>query len=357
MAEGQSGERIVDLMAALVGRARGGLLHVIIVTMYLFSGISGSKAGDIAAIGSALSKRLNALGYPREESAAVLAASAAMGETIPPSIALLVLASVVNISVGTLFIAGLLPAAFLAVCLMILAYVRARTHNFPRGAPFNPRSALIALRRAALSLTSPIVLLGAIFSGFVTPTEGSAVAVVYASAITLRYGLSWNTLRLIADRSVSMIGMIMLIIAAAKAFSFALTFSGIASLVVSALEAVPGGPRAFLVVSVLVLIVLGSVFEGLPALLIFPPFLLPVATSMGISPIQFGILMIIAMGIGAFTPPLGVGVYVATSVSGTTMEATARPLAMYLLVLIAGAVALSLIPDIVLWLPRTLGPA
>jgi tripartite ATP-independent transporter DctM subunit len=355
MAGGEISQRVVDFTAALVGRVRGGLLHVCIVSMYIFSGMSGSKAGDIAAVGSGLTSRLAARGYKREECAAILAASAAMGETIPPSIAILVFAAMSSLSVGTLFIAGILPAAFLAVCLMILVWLRARTHQFTRGDKFSVRALVVATRRALLSLTVPVVLFVAIFGGITTETEGSALVVIYALLVTLRYGIRPGVLRWIGGQAVGLIGMVMFLVGAGKAFSFFVTFTGIPHFLTDHLSSLPGGKFSFVVATILMLIVLGSIFEGLPALIILTPLLLPIAQDAGMDPIHYGILLIVALGIGAFTPPLGVGVYVATAVSGATMEKTAKPLGFYLIGLFAGALAIGFIPWITLVLPRLTG--
>ncbi len=348
--------RLVRFAMSLVGRMRGGLLQVVVVTIFLVSGVSGSKVADVAAVGPVVRGELKRQGYRESDGAAVLAASAAMGETIPPSIAMLVLGSVTPISIGTLFVAGLLPAAVIALCLMALIYLLARRR--PRqesGAAESGR--LRAIPGAILPLVMPVALVAGIKFGIATPTEASSVAVIYGLA------LSWLVYRALRPRHVitlavecaSAAGMVLFVLAAASSFAWVLTAANLPQELVGLLGATGGSKLAFMAGSVVLLIVIGSLLEGLPALIILAPLLVPIAVHMGISAVQYGIVLILAMGVGAFIPPIGVGFYVSAAVAGSDIESAARAMIPYAVVLVLAVLLIAFIPEITLVLPRLIG--
>lgn len=348
--------RLVRFVQALVGHFRGGLLQVMVVSMYLVSGLSGAKSADVAAVGSVMRDMLRRQGYSLEQSTAVLASSAAMGETVPPSIAMLVLGSVTTLSIGALFIAGLIPAAVVAVCLMALIYVQAWRTNMPR----SPRATLGELVRAAfggtLPLLMPVILLGGIILGVATPTEVSSFAVVYGlvlSAVVYRELGMRDFLRGVVDCA-AMSGLILFILAAASSFAWALTVAQLPQRLVGLLAGVHQSQWVFLLVSIALLIVAGSILEGLPALLILAPLLMPIATKVGVNDLHYGIVLVIAMGIGAFMPPVGVGFYITCAVCGTTIERSARAMIPFVIVLCLGLLVVALVPWFTLYLPATL---
>ncbi|MGO8868350.1 MAG: TRAP transporter large permease subunit [Alphaproteobacteria bacterium] len=349
--------RLVRFVQALVGHFRGGLLQVMVVSMYLVSGLSGSKAADIAAIGTVMRDMLKRERYDENESTAVLAASAAMGETVPPSIAMLILGSITKLSMAALFIAGLVPAAVIALCLMALIYIRARTATVLR----SPRATASTMVKtgigALLPLMMPLLLLVGIASGAATPTEVSSLAVVYglilAVALYREMGLR-SFLRTTVDAAV-MTGMVLFILAAASALSWVLTVAEVPQRLVDLLHTVRGSESIFLVGTIVLLIVVGAVLEGLPALNVLGPLLLPIAGQIGVNELHYGIVLIIAMGIGAFLPPIGVGFYVCCSVMRTNIERSASAMVPYLICLIIGLLIVTFIPGITLFLPRSLG--
>jgi tripartite ATP-independent transporter DctM subunit len=356
MDRGGVSRRLVEFMRSLIGHVRGGLLLVMVGAMYLFSGISGSKGADIAAVGTTMSGMLRREGYDSGESVAVLAASAAMGETIPPSVAILILSSVTSLSVAALFAAGVVPATLIAVLLMTAIYIRARRLEMPRSdrpaVPVVVRSGLSAL----VAVVVPVILFGGIISGTTTPTEVSAVAILVGLVVSgvvyreLTLAAFWETLRATGH----LVGMVLFIVAAASAFSWTLTIAQLPQAVTSLVAASPGGGTTFLIVSIVGLVIVGAVFEGLPAILIFGPLMLPIALHFGVNPVQYGIVLIIAMGIGAFSPPMGVGLYTACLVGGASMEKTIRPMIWYVIVLMIGLVFVAFVPAISLTLPKLL---
>jgi len=348
-------KRLVDLLDAWVSHWRGGLLLTEIVAMYVFSGMSGSKTADMAVVGSVMREPMRQKGYPPRESVAVLAASGAMGETVPPSIAILILGSITTLSIGSLFAAGLLPAAVLAAALMMGVVIRARIVALPRGDRFSVRRAVVALPPAIPAVMVPVIVIGGIVLGVGTPTEASSFAVVYGLVVA---ALVYHSLHLkqlwVILRDASLIGgMVLLILATASLLSNAVTLDGIPTLILQLLTHV-GGRAGFLTVSIIVLIVLGVVLEGLPALVIFGPLLLPIATKVGIAPLQFGIILIMAMGIGVFAPPVGIGLYQACVIGGSTMSEVIRPSLYYTAFLILGLAVVGAVPAITLTVPHLL---
>ena len=285
----------------------------------------------------------------------MLAASAAMGETIPPSIAMLVLGSVTPISIGTLFIAGLLPAVVIALSLMLLIYVLAR--RGPRREPVQiEASRLRAIPGAVLPLIMPVAMVMAIKFGIATPTEASSVAVIYGvvlSALVYRAMPIGTVLRL-AGECANSAGMVLFVLSSASAFAWVLTAANLPQELVLVLGAMGGGQWAFMAGSVVLLIVIGSLLEGLPALIILAPLLLPIAVHMGVDAVQYGIVLILAMGVGAFIPPIGVGFYVSAAVAGADIESAARTMIPYAIVLILAVLLIAFVPEITLVLPRLL---
>jgi tripartite ATP-independent transporter DctM subunit len=354
MDAGGVSRRLVNLISSLVGHFRGGLLQSVIASMYLYSGISGSKTADVAAVGSALSKSLERAGYRPGESVAVLSASAAMGETIPPSIAMIVLGSITTVSIGALFLAGLLPAALIAGCLSIAVYIRARRTGMPR-APRPPARLIMASGvRAIPALLMPVMLFGGIVLGIATPTEVSSFTVVYGVALGM---FGYRELRLrdvwsITTRATTLVGMVLLIVGSANAFALAVTVEMVPQRLSSAMAHAPGGKVFFLVATLVALIVFGAVLEGLPALLLLAPILLPIAAGLGINELHYAIVLVIAMGIGAFSPPLGIGYYISCAVCQTPPEDGFRPMMTYVGVLIVGLLLVTFVPDVTLIVPR-----
>ena len=343
-------------MIDMVGHWTGGLLIAEVLAMYIFSGISGSKAADIATVGSIMKVPLREHGYPPTESVAVLAASAAMGETIPPSLMLLVLGSITTLSVGSLFVAGLLPAAVLALALIIAVVVRSRLNGYRKGEAFNFRRALRSTPPAIPAFLVPIIVVGGIVGGIASPTESATFAVVYgfiaASIVYHSIGprLAWTALR---DAALTA-GMVLFMVAASNLLSQAIVIDGLGRALANGFAALES-QTAFLFVTMLVMIVVGFVLEGLPAVLIAAPILLPVATRIGIDPLQYGIVLTMAVGIGVFLPPVGIGYFIACAIGEAPVNATMRPSLIYNIVLVLGLILVIVFPQITVWLPHLFG--
>jgi tripartite ATP-independent transporter DctM subunit len=346
--------RLASVAEAALTRVPGSLQHVVVVTMYLFSGLSGSKIADVAAVGSTMDGPMRAAGYPPSETAAVLSASAIMGESIPPSVIMLVLSSITSLSVAGLFAAGILPAAFIALLLMGWIFWSALRHPVQAPTAFSLKRLVVSAVKAVPALAVPVVLIAGIVTGAASPTETSAVAVAIAvvAGLLLR-GLTakaaWNSL---IDTSVT-VGMVLLIVSAASNFAWTVSVSGIAT-DVEHLAANLGNKYLFMLATMIILPIFGTLLEGLPAVLILGPLMVPAAISLGIAPLQYAVVFVIAMGLGTFAPPIGVGFYTACATVNAPLRETAKRLRKYWLVIFAGLIVIAAVPSVSLWLPHYL---
>jgi C4-dicarboxylate transporter, DctM subunit len=352
MDRGAVGARIVNFLATLLGHFRGGMLQVSIVAMYVVSGISGSKAADMAAVGIPMNATLRRQGYDPGEAAAVLAASSAMGESIPPSIAILALGSVTSVSTGALFLAGLLPAAVIAVCLMIVVYWRARISRQQPAARASSRERWKAASRAFAPLLMPVVLVGGIIGGVGTPTEVSTFAVVYGLLLgsALYRKIGWREFWEVLTETSLLGGMVFFTFSGATLFSWSLSLEGVPETMAKGMTAL--GTAGFLPAVIFLTIILGALLESIVTIIILGPLLLPVAQQLGVDPLQYGVVMIESFGIGAILPPVGLALYIACAIGETTVDRAARPVLVYISVLCAGVLLVSLIPWITLVLPH-----
>ena len=311
---------MVDFLAALLGHVRGGLSYVLLGAMYLVSGISGSKAADMAAVAPVLFPEMKRRGSKPGELVALLAASGAMSETIPPSLVLITIGSVTGVSIAALFTGGLLPAAVLALALCLVARLRSGGENLAgvRRAPWGTvlRSFLVALPAVAL----PFVIRAFVVEGVTTATEVSTIGIFYSLVAGLCfyaffYGWpDWRRFYPMLVETASLSGAILLIIGTATSMSWALTQSGFSRQLVAAMTAMPGGRAGFLAASVAAFVVLGSVLEGIPAIVLFGPLLFPAARAIGVHEVHYAIVVVLAMGLGLFAPPFGVGFYAACAI-------------------------------------------
>jgi tripartite ATP-independent transporter DctM subunit len=356
MTDGGLTQPLAEWVTAMVGRMRGGLLQALIVAMYIFSGISGSKIADVAAVGTTLKGMLKEQGYDPAESGAVLAAAGIMGETIPPSLVMMVLASITTLSVATFFVAGVLPAALLGACLMFIVHRRAKKFDWPRCAAIPLSEKLRLSVRALPALLVPIILIIGIVGGIATTTEVSSIAVVFSILVSvfIYRATTLKSFTATLAGSGAMAGMVLLMVSAGSAFSWTLAVSGLQAVVTEFLALLGGSAFAFVAFSAVLMIVMGSILEGMPSLLIFGPMLLHLTGSYGVDPMAFGIVIIIAMGIGTFIPPFGVCYFVTCSVMDTSVERMTPRFLPYLAVLLIGLIVIAIFPAISLALPHAI---
>jgi tripartite ATP-independent transporter DctM subunit len=352
--------RLIELLLRMIGRFRGGLNLIVIFATMLFSGVSGSKLADIAAVGGVIMPAIRKTGQDENETAGLLACTAVMAETIPPCVNLIIFAFVSNISIGGLFMAGVIPAVLMALCLAGVAIYAGTRVDLDRVFVEVPRRPLLPLIGGAAVTLAMILMIGrGVTTGIATSTEISAFAVIYAFVVG---GLMFRELTLkmtvaLFVRAAAMTGSILFIVAVASSLSYALTIERIPDQISTAMIALGQqfGPLSFVLVSIVIMFGFGMILEGAPALILFGPLLTPIAGALGINPLQFGVIMVIAMGLGFFAPPIGVGLFVTNALTGTQMKNVVRPMMKYLAVLVAALLVLILVPDFSLWLPRHLG--
>jgi tripartite ATP-independent transporter DctM subunit len=350
--------RLIELLQRAVGRMRGGLNVVMVMSMVLFSGISGSKMADVAAVGSVLIPAARRSRQNPGSAVALLAASAVMAETIPPCINLIILGFVANLSIGGLFVAGLLPAGLMALALIVLCIILGKKPEPVEES--EPQIPVTGLWSGAIASFGLIFMIFFGFkSGFATATEISAFAAVYAvviGAIVFRE-LSFKTAAHSFVQSATRSGLVLFIVAAAQSLAFILTLQQVPHAVGDIMLSLSGshGVWLFMLLSIVVLIVMGSVLEGAAALIIFGPLLLPVAVKLGIDPLHFGVVLVISMGIGLFAPPLGLGLYGACLIGNVPIEQTIKPIMGYLGLLLLCLLVIAFVPSISTALPRAFG--
>lgn len=340
---------LIDFMAALLGHLRGGLQYVLIGAMFLVSGISGSKAADMAAVAPALLPEMRKRGVPSEELVALLAATGAMTETIPPSLVLITIGAVCGVSITALFIGGMLPAVVATIGIAFICGWRAR-HSADATTPRAPLSQVLRTLVIALpALALPVLIRLAVIEGAATATEVSTVGVAYtliAAAIMHASGrkIAWRRLYPMLVECTALAGAILLIIGCATAMAWALTQSGFSASLVSLMEQMPGGAKGFLLITMLTFTILGSMLEGIPAIVLLGPLLFPVARALGINDVHYAMVVILAMGIGLFAPPLGVGFYAACAIGKTEPERVMGRVWGYLTVLVIALAVVTFVP-------------
>jgi tripartite ATP-independent transporter DctM subunit len=335
---------MVRFLANLLAHVRGGLSFVLIGAMYLVSGISGSKAADMAAIAPVLFPEMEARGMQRGELVALLAATGAQTETIPPSLILITIGSVTGISISALFTGGLVPGLVVGLILCAMTWSRAG------GTERAPRATMAAIGRsffiAIPALVLPFVIRGAVVWGVATATEVSTIGIVYATlaGLLIYRQFDWARLRPMLVQTASLSGAILLIIGAATAMAWAITTSGFSFVVAHWIAGLPGGAISFMAISIVLFAVLGSILEGIPAIVLFGPLLFPIAHQVGIHEVHYAMVAILAMGLGLFAPPFGVGYYVACAIGGANPDDGMRHIWRYLAALLVGLMIVAAVP-------------
>ncbi|RED42474.1 tripartite ATP-independent transporter DctM subunit [Rhodopseudomonas thermotolerans] len=337
---------MVAFLASLLGHVRGGLHYVLVGAMYLVSGISGSKAADMAAVAPVLFPEMKERGAKPGDLVALLSATGAQTETIPPSLVLITIGSVTGVSISALFTGGLLPGVVLAIMLCGLVWWRYRGEDLShvtraKGSEIG-KAFIVALPALAL----PFVIRAAVVEGVATATEVSTIGIVYAVVVgILAYRkFDWRRLRPMLVETAALSGAILLIIGTATGMAWGLTQSGFSRALAAAMTGLPGGSATFLAVSIVAFIILGSVLEGIPAIVLFGPLLFPIARAVGIHEVHYAMVVILAMGIGLFAPPFGVGYYAACAIGRVDPAEGMRPIWGYMLALLIGLIVVAAIP-------------
>lgn len=348
---------LIDLATALVGRFRGGLAYVNVLDSMFFGGISGSAVADVSALGTFLVPQMVRKGYDKDFATALTVSTAVVAPIIPPSIIAVIYAWMADESVAAMFAAGVIPGILIGIGMAVPVFIIARKRNYPKEPPPTTRQFWIALRNALPALAIPAIIMGGIVFGLFTPTEAAAVAVVYAllvPPIFYREPALRELPKIFAD-SARLSGVIGLIIGLVGAFGWVLTYSKFPFIVASAIAAMTPAWWVFIILVIVLYLILGTFLTPSEIILVTVPVLLPVATAVGVHPIHFGMVCVIASAVGHITPPVGLCLFVGMAISGLPMEKLVKPLLPFLAAIVVTLLLIAFMPDLVLFLPRLLG--
>lgn len=357
MGSGGISEKLIGLANACVGWMRGGLGMVNVLDSYFFGGISGSAAADTASLGSVLIPIMVEQGYDAEFSTAITIASSVEGILVPPSHNMVIYATVAGgVSVGSLFLAGYLPGAVLAVSLMVGVYIISVKRNYPRGDKFSLKNLIIQLGASFWALASVLIVVVGVVSGIFTATESAAIAVIYSLIVSvfIYKGLDWKGVWKSLEECVNTLSIVLILISTSSIFGYLLTRLHVPALAAKAIMNFSDNPIVLALLINFILLVLGCIMDMAPIILITTPILLPIATSIGINPIQYGIILMLNCGIGLLTPPVGAVLYIGTAISKLPMERVVKATLPFYLCMIAAVLLVTFIPAISLWLPSML---
>jgi C4-dicarboxylate transporter DctM subunit len=351
MEAGGMSNRMVEFAKSLVGGVQGGLACSCVLTCMIFAAVAGSSVATTFAVGAILIPAMVRHGYPAPCAASLQASAAELGVIVPPSIPMILFAVSTDTSVGELFVAGLGPGLLIGCALMLYVWLYARRHGLGLQDGHGRLGVWTAFRQSWLALLMPVIILGGIYGGVFTPTEASAVAVVYALVVGLFVyrSVSWRDLSKVLHRSVVSTAVIMFIIANAGVFGFLLNRTGIPAAFGAWLGDVFSSPVLFLLGVNAALFVVGMFIETSASIVVLAPLLLPVAIQFGIDPAHFGVLMVVNLALGMVTPPFGVNLFAACSVAGISLEKLVRPLIPFVLVVVACLMLISYVPEVSLW--------
>lgn len=351
MESGGMSNRMVEFAKSLVGGVQGGLACSCVLTCMIFAAVAGSSVATTFAVGAILIPAMVRHGYPAPFAASLQASAAELGVIIPPSIPMILFAVSTDTSVGELFVAGIGPGLLIGGALMIYVWLYARRHGLGLQDGVGRLSVWTAFRQAWLALLMPVIILGGIYGGIFTPTEASAVAVVYALIVSMFIyrSVKWGDLSKVLHRSVVSTAVIMFIIANAGVFGFLLNRTGIPAAMGIWLGELFSSPMMFLLGVNAALFVVGMFVETSASIVVLAPLLLPVAVQFGIDPAHFGIIMVVNLALGMVTPPFGVNLFAACSVAGISLEKLIRPLLPFVVVILACLMLISYVPEVSLW--------
>ncbi|WP_417330888.1 TRAP transporter large permease [Halomonas cupida] len=345
--------RIFDFAKALMGWMRGGLGHVNVGASIVFSGMSGAAVADAGGLGTIEIKAMRDADYDQEFSVGITAASSTIGPIIPPSLPMVIYGVMASVSVGQLFVAGLVPGLLMGLTLMVMIFLLARRRGYQRDARFSIKAIGTTFSRAFLSLLTPVLIVGGIISGAFTPTEAAIAAVVYALVLggLVYRTLTWRRLLKVSMETIETTAIILFIVAGASIFAWILTSNQVAQHVMALLGPFQDNPVAVLLIINLVLIIVGCFMETIAAITILVPVLLPVAVASGVDPVHFGVIMVLNLMIGLLTPPVGMVLYVLSRVSGISFEHCMRGTFPFLIPLLIALMLVTFVPAISMWLP------
>lgn len=350
-------DRLVDLARTLVGGMRGGLGMTTVAAEYLFSGVSGSSVADVSAIGSMLTPPMLKAGYKPEHAVSIVAAASGVGILVPPAIFMIVIGTLTNTSIIGIFLGGFIPALVMSVILMAVIYWQAVRFNWPTDTRPSVHSFLLALRRALIPLFVPAVMLVGFRFGVFTATEAGGIIAFYALVVALLIyrNVSLKEVLRVTEESALTTGAVVLLLGAATVYQFLMGIAGVPQAVGRALGPLESTPWLFLIAVAVIAMFFGMVMEGLPAAVILLPVLFPTAQTIGVHPIHFNIVLTAAVGVGLFMPPIGVGLLIALRFGNLSVTQHMPHYWPYAGALLLGLLAVIVVPELTLWLPRSAG--
>ena len=358
MGTGGISEKLIALANSLVGWMRGGLAMVNIVASYFFGGISGSASADTASLGSLLIPMMVNEGYDADFSTAVTITSSCEGLLVPPSHNMVIYATTAGgISVGSLFLAGYLPGALLAVSLMVGSYIISVKRNYPKGERFSLKNFIRQLGTSFWALAAIIIVVVGVVGGVFTATESAAIAVIYSLIVSvfIYKGMNWKGVWKSLEQCIETLGIVLILIATSSAFGYCLTLLHVPDKAANLITGISDNPVVIALLLNLILLVLGCIMDMAPIILIATPILLPIATSIGIDPIQFGVMVILNCGIGLLTPPVGAVLFIGSAVGKTPMEKVVKATLPFYLCMLITLLLITFVPQISLLIPNLLG--
>ncbi len=358
MGTGGISDKLIALADSIVGWMTGGMAMVNIVASYFFGGISGSAAADTASIGSIMIPMMVDQGYDDDFSTAVTITSSCEGLLVPPSHNMVIYAmSAGGVSVGALFLAGYIPGALLAASLMVGSYIISKKRNYPKGEKFSLKRLGKQFVTSFWALAAVIIVVIGVVAGVFTATESAAIAVLYSLIVSVYIykGLNWKGVWTALDKCIDTLSIVLILISTSAIFGFCLTRLHVPDMASKAILGISNNPYVIAILIDLILLFLGCIMDMAPIILIATPILLPVAMSVGLHPVQFGIMMVLNCGIGLLTPPVGAVLFIGSAVAKRPMEKVVKATMPFYLCMIVALLLISFIPDISLWLPKITG--
>ena len=351
--------KLIEVCVALVGHIRGGLAHANILISMIFAGISGSSQADTAGVGKILIPAMLDQGYDKETAVGVTAASSTLGSIIPPSILMVVYSGIASVSTGALFLCGMIPGIMLGLAMMAVVAVVGRKRNFPKSERVPLKKTAKLVLQSLPALLTPIILIGGIVTGMFTPTESAAFACLYALLIGIFF---YHTIKVkdlpgIIMDTMKQSCLSLFALAAACALGELMSYYQLNVIVQSFFMALPGGYLVFILVTVLFFLFVGTFMDAVPAMILFVPIILPCATSLGMSPLMLGLIIVITLALGLTTPPYGLCLLIASSIADLSVERSFKGVLPYFLVALGVLLVLVLFPNVFIAIPKALFPA
>lgn len=352
-------DELIDFSSTVVGHIRGGLAHINVFVSMIFAGISGSSTADTAGIGKLLIPAMIKRGYSKEFTVAVTAASSTLGQIIPPSIIAVIYAATVGISVGALFLGGVVPGILIGLAQMVVSYIFARKYNYPAEERSSFRKILHAFKKAILPMLSPVLLIGGIIGGIFTATEAAVVSAVYSIliAIFVYRSIKLKELWDIFVTTALNASVTIFCIAIAAVFGYLLAYFHVPEMLGSVITQIASGPVSFLLIVILLFLIVGTFMDATPAIIILAPMLAPIACTFGVNPIHLGVIIVLTLALGLITPPYGLCLLIAAQIANIPVNfKLMRTMSIFILVSLLIIILIALFPDIALFIPKIFAP-